>query len=183
METTMAKINGMPWNDGDWGFGHSLAVNPEIVGEWWEVDLNGLEGTNGADEIYGYGGNDVLQGRGGNDILDGGEGTDLMNGGAGDDTYYVDNVGDIVEDVDVGLDVPGGVAPRLKPQRALVQNENDADSLNRHTNRRTPSRALTTRGLCPAGKIHRLGRFSDLVRGPGTDAERLSERGVVGNAP
>ena len=68
---------------------------------WWAWDLGGLQGTDQADEIYGYGGNDVLSGRDGNDVLDGGEGTDLMNGGAGDDTYYVDNVGDVVVDADV----------------------------------------------------------------------------------
>jgi len=49
-----------------------------------------LTGTNGADNIYGYGGDDVL---------DGGAGADTMDGGDGNDTYYVDNVGDIVKEI------------------------------------------------------------------------------------
>ncbi|ENV64671.1 hypothetical protein F949_00763 [Acinetobacter junii NIPH 182] len=35
----------------------------------------------------------------GNDILDGGVGADLMVGGLGNDTYYVDNVGDVVTEL------------------------------------------------------------------------------------
>ncbi|MFZ2994707.1 family 16 glycosylhydrolase [Sphingobium sp.] len=38
----------------------------------------------------------TLIGNGGNNILDGGAGADSMRGGKGDDTYYVDNVGDVV---------------------------------------------------------------------------------------
>ena len=94
----MARKNGMPWGDGNWELGHDLHEGEEA---WWAWDLGGLQGTDQADEIYGYGGNDVLSGRGGNDVLDGGEGSDLMNGGAGDDTYYVDNVGDVVVDADL----------------------------------------------------------------------------------
>lgn len=50
-------------------------------------------------------GNDTLIGAGGNDTLDGGAGADIMTGGLGDDTYYVDNIGDVVhEDVAGGTD-------------------------------------------------------------------------------
>src|SRR3954469_4267539 len=46
-----------------------------------------------------------LFGRGGNDILDGGLGADKLQGGVGNDTYYVDNVGDvIVENAGEGTD-------------------------------------------------------------------------------
>lgn len=48
-------------------------------------------------------GNDVIQGGAGNDLLDGGAGADQMNGMKGNDTYYVDNVGDIIID-SAGLD-------------------------------------------------------------------------------
>jgi Ca2+-binding RTX toxin-like protein len=71
----MADIYGTPYND---------------------IPLNG---TNGADNIYGYGGDDVLYGYGGDDVLDGGAGADTMDGGDGNDTYYVDNVGDIVKEI------------------------------------------------------------------------------------
>jgi Ca2+-binding RTX toxin-like protein len=40
-----------------------------------------------------------LQGSVGNNTLDGGLGADSMAGGAGDDTYYVDNVGDLVTEL------------------------------------------------------------------------------------
>ncbi|MEA3052858.1 MAG: hypothetical protein QOG72_1761 [Sphingomonadales bacterium] len=41
---------------------------------------------------------DMLDGGPGNDLLDGGGGADTMRGGAGNDVYYVDNVGDAVEE-------------------------------------------------------------------------------------
>ncbi len=41
-------------------------------------------------------GADTLAGDLGNDSLDGGAGADLLSGGAGDDTYFIDNVGDVV---------------------------------------------------------------------------------------
>ncbi|NBB14527.1 hypothetical protein GVN21_04030 [Caulobacter sp. SLTY] len=37
-------------------------------------------------------------------ILDGGGGADSLQGGLGNDTYYVDNVGDVISDTGVGLD-------------------------------------------------------------------------------
>lgn len=53
-------------------------------------------GQTGNDVIYGENGNDVLQGGGGNDMLFGGNGTDQLEGGAGDDTLIggSDNVAD-----------------------------------------------------------------------------------------
>ena len=44
----------------------------------------------------------VLIGNSGNNIIDGGVGADVMTGGAGDDTYFVDDVGDVV------VELPGG---------------------------------------------------------------------------
>ena len=38
----------------------------------------------------------MIYGNAGNNILDGGAGADVMVGGAGNDTYFVDNVGDVV---------------------------------------------------------------------------------------
>ncbi|BAG02121.1 hypothetical protein MAE_22990 [Microcystis aeruginosa NIES-843] len=53
-------------------------------------------------------GNDTINGGLGNDTLDGGVGVDSMDGGDGNDTYFVDNVGDIVKEV--FDDAPGGTA-------------------------------------------------------------------------
>jgi Ca2+-binding RTX toxin-like protein len=53
-------------------------------------------GTTQDDILVGFGGDDTLYGLAGNDTLDGGAGKDLMAGGTGDDTYYVDNLGDVI---------------------------------------------------------------------------------------
>jgi Ca2+-binding RTX toxin-like protein len=57
-----------------------------------------LTGDANANTLNGLAGNDQLFGGEGTDVLDGGEGSDRMFGGAGNDTYYVDNLGDIVEE-------------------------------------------------------------------------------------
>ena len=44
-----------------------------------------LTGTDGDDEIFGFGGRDKLDGGDGDDLLNGGWGRDLLDGGAGDD--------------------------------------------------------------------------------------------------
>ncbi|MCA2506080.1 S8 family serine peptidase [Microcystis sp. M62BS1] len=62
------------------------------------LDNNNLVGTSFADALAGGGGNDTLNGAADNDTLDGGVGVDLMDGGDNNDTYYVDNVGDIVKE-------------------------------------------------------------------------------------
>ncbi|PZQ49907.1 MAG: hypothetical protein DI556_10670 [Rhodovulum sulfidophilum] len=57
-----------------------------------------LYGYDGYDSLYGGTGDDMLYGENDDDTLDGGAGVDSMYGGEGSDTYYVDNVGDYVED-------------------------------------------------------------------------------------
>ncbi|NCS79999.1 MAG: calcium-binding protein, partial [Microcystis aeruginosa K13-07] len=73
-----------------------------------DADNNNLVGTSFADALAGVGGNDTLDGGVGDDTLDGGVGDDTLDGGVGvdsmdggddNDTYYVDNVGDIVKEV------------------------------------------------------------------------------------
>ena len=46
--------------------------------------------------LTGGAGNDTMVGGGGNDTFIGGTGANSMTGGTGNDTYYVDNVGDVV---------------------------------------------------------------------------------------
>ena len=55
-----------------------------------------LTGNDGNDTLIGGAGVDTLSGGTGNDVLDGRGGADSMAGGDGNDTYYVDNVGDVV---------------------------------------------------------------------------------------
>jgi Ca2+-binding RTX toxin-like protein len=56
-----------------------------------------IQGGDGNDSLLGGAGNDVMFGGTGNDRLDGGAGADTMEGGLGNDTYYVDNLGDVVQ--------------------------------------------------------------------------------------
>lgn len=59
---------------------------------------NELDGGSGDDSLDGGDGSDTLTGGIGNDTLDGGAGADLLIGGSGNDTYFVDDVGDIVSE-------------------------------------------------------------------------------------
>ncbi|WP_095090704.1 beta strand repeat-containing protein [Mesorhizobium sophorae] len=61
-------------------------------------DINGT-GNSIANIMSGNSGINTLIGLGGNDTLDGKGGADTMQGGLGDDTYYVDNAGDQVIEV------------------------------------------------------------------------------------
>ena len=64
-----------------------------------------MAGPGGPFALYGYAGNDDITGSLGGDIIDGGTGADIMRGGRGNDTYYVDNVGDVViENANEGFD-------------------------------------------------------------------------------
>lgn len=61
---------------------------------------NSLDGGGGNDKLYGGDGVDYLIGGDGNDLVDGGFGADLMEGGLGSDKYYVDNIGDFINESD-----------------------------------------------------------------------------------
>ena len=60
---------------------------------------NVLTGNVGGNVIKGGAGADTLWGLAGDDSLDGGTGADALNGGAGNDTYWIDNIGDKVNEV------------------------------------------------------------------------------------
>ena len=62
-----------------------------------------LLGTSANNYLTGNTAINTLDGGEGNDTLDGGVGADSMDGGSGDDTYYIDNVGDVITDSD-GVD-------------------------------------------------------------------------------
>ena len=68
----------------------------DLTSSRWGYGDVAVEGGSGDDVIWTSGGNDVLAGGVGNDVLDGGWGVDTMLGGVGNDSYFVDNVGDIV---------------------------------------------------------------------------------------
>lgn len=64
------------------------------------IGAGAISGTGNdlANKITGNGAGNSLYGGTGNDTLDGGAGADIMAGGLGDDTYYVDNVRDVVKE-------------------------------------------------------------------------------------
>jgi len=65
-------------------------------------NIENIRATESDDTLVGSNGANMFRGLGGDDSLDGGLGADNMRGGAGDDKYYVDNAGDIVDEVSDG---------------------------------------------------------------------------------
>lgn len=97
--------------------GTGNALDNWITGNSLDNQLTGLEGADalyagagndtvdggdGDDYVEGAEGDDVLVAGAGNDVLQGGWGADAMFGGLGDDRYFVDNAGDVAQDVDDG---------------------------------------------------------------------------------
>lgn len=62
--------------------------------------FGGVDTYAGITSLVGSYYDDILIGTSGNDSIDGNIGADYMMGGAGNDTYYVDDLGDIVADAD-----------------------------------------------------------------------------------
>jgi Ca2+-binding RTX toxin-like protein len=121
-----------------------------------------ISGTSDDDIIYGGAGNDLLLGNAGNDWLWGGPGEDRLIGGPGDDTYYLDDLGDSVEEAagegqDTAIVAVQGLKLRLANVEKVVY-VNDAlplaywvDALVSGTQLRTPGQALTlTYAFIPA---------------------------------
>ena len=63
---------------------------------WGGSGNDSIDGGVGNDSLHGGAGNDIIIGGDGLDRLDGGTGADSLVGGAGNDTYYVDDAGDEV---------------------------------------------------------------------------------------
>ena len=68
----------------------------DIHNVWGSKAGDSLTGDDAGDVLKGLAGTDTIIGGTGNDTIDGGTGADSMAGGTGDDTYYIDNVGDVV---------------------------------------------------------------------------------------
>jgi serralysin len=68
------------------------------------INIQNVTGSAFDDFLTGDSLNNLLIGGAGNDTLDGGPGADTMIGGPGNNTYYVDNVGDVVKSRGGGTD-------------------------------------------------------------------------------
>jgi len=83
-------------------YGTGNSVDNTLIGN----DLNNvLNGEDGADKLFGGAGKDILIGGRGNDSLTGGAGIDILHGGEGDDSYYIDDMQDVIVELrSEGLD-------------------------------------------------------------------------------
>ncbi len=81
------------------GYGDFVKVTFANGTIWSAEHINSslLQGTEGYDNIVGYGGDDVINGQEGNDVIEGQDGHDTINGGSGNDTLKGENGNDILE--------------------------------------------------------------------------------------
>jgi Ca2+-binding RTX toxin-like protein len=84
---------------GDAAGGYALDAIEFADGTVWDIDaVKGLvqQGTEGADQLYGYAEADTINGDDGNDTLYGAAGDDVLNGGDGDDNVQGQEGNDVV---------------------------------------------------------------------------------------
>ncbi|MEH2401731.1 DUF4347 domain-containing protein [Nostoc sp.] len=79
------------------------------------LEFNGLNGTNGADNIVGKNYGDIISGQGGNDTITGNQGNDFLTGGGGKDKF-VYNLGDGVDTITNF----GGLGKGSNPSAAVI---------------------------------------------------------------
>ena len=79
------------------------------------LEFNGLNGTNGADNLAGKNYNDIINAQAGNDTITGNQGNDILSGGGGKDKF-VYNLGD---GVDIITDF-GGLGKGSNPSAAII---------------------------------------------------------------
>lgn len=79
------------------------------------VEFNGLNGTNGADNLIGNNYGDIINAQAGNDTITGNQGNDILTGGGGKDKF-VYNLGDGVDTI---TDF-GGLGKGSNPSAAII---------------------------------------------------------------
>ncbi|MHC5611260.1 MAG: choice-of-anchor Q domain-containing protein [Nostoc sp.] len=79
------------------------------------LEFNGLNGTNGADNLVGKNYSDIINGQAGNDTITGNQGNDILTGGGGKDKF-VYNLGDGVDTISDF----GGLGKGSNPSAAIV---------------------------------------------------------------
>lgn len=114
-DTVSAKINDVA---GDYGTAGDDAL---------------LEGTNGANHLYGLSGDDVLAGYEGDDLIDGGDGYDQVqfSGAAADYTFALNSDGSVTVTDNVGTD---GSDVLIDLESAYFQGDSTTSSIEGLTN-------------------------------------------------
>jgi Domain of unknown function (DUF4347)/RTX calcium-binding nonapeptide repeat (4 copies) len=79
------------------------------------LEFNGLNGTNGADNLVGKNYSDIINAKGGNDTITGNQGNDILTSGGGNDKF-VYNLGDGVDTI---TDF-GGLGKGSNPSAAII---------------------------------------------------------------
>ncbi|MEH1838429.1 MAG: DUF4347 domain-containing protein [Nostoc sp.] len=79
------------------------------------LEFNGLNGTNGADNLVGKNNGDIINAQAGNDTITGNQGNDILTGGGGKDRF-VYNLGDGVDTI---TDF-GGLGKGSNPSAAII---------------------------------------------------------------
>jgi Ca2+-binding RTX toxin-like protein len=83
------------------------------------IAQNGITESSGNDKLIGTAGDNKFIGLAGNDEINGMAGADIMKGGSGNDTYFVDNIGDVVTELSALLTeidkVNSSITYTLKP--------------------------------------------------------------------
>ena len=79
------------------------------------LEFNGLNGTNGADNLVGKNYGDIINAQGGNDTITGNQGNDILTGGGGKDKFIY-NLGDGVDTI---RDF-GGLGKGSNPSAAII---------------------------------------------------------------
>ena len=82
--------------------GATLAATDIVVDDGSTHGGQVINGTSGDDSLVGGPGNDTINGFDGEDTINGGPGVDSMIGGAHADTYFVDNAGDVIVELEGG---------------------------------------------------------------------------------
>jgi len=79
-----------------------------------------LTGDSNQNLLEGLGGRDTLDGGAGSDTLDGGAAADSLKGGNGNDTYYVDDVNDVVTEVPNEISLVSNAEPERGRNQAVL---------------------------------------------------------------
>jgi Ca2+-binding RTX toxin-like protein len=148
----------------DLGAGTSVSVE---AGSDLLIGIENVTGGAGADVLTGNVGSNILVGGAGNDTLRAGAaGTDVLSGGTGDDTYFVDNLRDVIVER-----AGGGVDSVTASVSHILAAEVDNLNLSGLTNIDATGNALANRLIGNAGenRLVGLGGADDLRGGAGRD--------------